>query len=218
MRHLEAKLDYPATSVRDLADAIRGRRSEIEAGVTPHQGSPAATAGQDESTIERFLPHETASDARAESSSSPFNKTPEYAAAVTLESLAWGRQYGSCYPHRRCNCYSYRSPCELISIGTDSTRTALTNLMPGSRLVDLYAGVLPSLADSMTLIKFHISHLAWHHCVLHTPTFLEQCEEFWNANTVRHPLWMALYLSILSVSHPSHGRLTLLTSPRVQPG
>lgn len=49
------------------------------------------------------------------------------------------------------------------------------------------------------LVKFHVDHLVWHHNCLHSPTFLEQCNAFWDTGQA-HPLWRALYLSVLSAT------------------
>lgn len=57
---------------------------------------------------------------------------------------------------------------------------------------------LPTAVDAQKLISFHISHLTWHHNCFHGPTFLEQCELFWRTGRCDHPLWIALYLSVLS--------------------
>lgn len=57
---------------------------------------------------------------------------------------------------------------------------------------------MPMAIDAQRLVKFHISHLTWHHNAFHGPTFLEQCELFWRTGTCDHPLWIALYLSVLS--------------------
>ncbi|RMJ03376.1 hypothetical protein CDV36_015100 [Fusarium kuroshium] len=50
------------------------------------------------------------------------------------------------------------------------------------------------------LVHFHLKQIQWHHNVFHAPTFLAQCEEYWADGTVHHPLWIALYLSVMSVS------------------
>lgn len=118
-----------------------------------------------------------------------------------LEQLAWGRHYGTCYPHRACTCHARRSDSELISINTDFT--GVVGQSPAAVFSDW--SVLPSAQDAERMIRFHIEHLAWHHNCLHAPTFLLQCEAFWTLGTCDHPLWMALYLSVLSVRY-SAGR------------
>lgn len=35
--------------------------------------------------------------------------------------------------------------------------------------------------------------------LFHSPTFLAQCERFWKYGAAHHQLWLALYLSVLSV-------------------
>lgn len=54
--------------------------------------------------------------------------------------------------------------------------------------------------DAKKLVRFHIEHLVWHHNCLHAPTFLDQCNVFWTTGRCVHPLWYALYLSVLSAT------------------
>lgn len=120
---------------------------------------------------------------------------PTGAATVKcLESLAWGRNAGACYPHRRCNCTRYRKYSELASINCDLASPTL-QWAP----VNIDSAILLSAQDDRKLITFHLEHLWWHHNALHSPTFLEQCEIFWSLGTAVHPLWAALYLSITCV-------------------
>ncbi|CRK36209.1 hypothetical protein BN1708_006978 [Verticillium longisporum] len=113
-----------------------------------------------------------------------------------LESLAWGRFTGPCYPHRRCNCMRYRTYAELASVNCDTRDVYLqwspTNIDPKILLPNNYA---------RRLVKdFHMQHLWWHHNGFHSDTFLEQCEIFWTSGAVVHPLWMALYLAVTCTS------------------
>ena len=124
------------------------------------------------------------------------NKEEEMANSVAvLENLAWGRHYGGCYPHRGCVCYFHRSQSELDSINAD----------PG-RMRGLYTASLGDYGINLTdvearkLVQFHIEYIAWHHNAIHSLTFMAQCELFWKTGKHEHPLWMALYLSVLSVS------------------
>lgn len=139
--------------------------------------------------------HETPSDVGG-NQSSEVDKDKDTATMVTiLEYLAWGRHYGACYPHRSCSCHARRSPSELISINSDpTTRSSVCH-----PLLPLDPSVLPSAEVSSRMVNFHISQVAWHHNSIHSPTFLEQCENYWTTGTCDHPLWMALYCSVLSV-------------------
>lgn len=127
-----------------------------------------------------------------------------------LEYLAWGRPYGACYPHRKCTCPRHRSPSEMLSINSEP----LAQLLQSSAatltygLGDKYSSVLPSVEDARQLVRFHLTHLVWHHNCLHSQTFLERCEVFWQTGGCDQPLWMALYLSVLSVSYLGELRLT----------
>jgi hypothetical protein len=113
----------------------------------------------------------------------------------TIEFLAWGRHTGKCFPHRTCECRSIRPYAEIVSINADlgwsGIRRTPYELLPTARL---------SQREARWLVKFHLDYILWHHNVFHAPTFLMQCEEFWTAGTVHHPLWAALYLSVLAVS------------------
>jgi hypothetical protein len=60
--------------------------------------------------------------------------------------------------------------------------------------------ILPSAAVASKLVHFHVRHIAWHHNAVHSPTFVQQCEMFWSSGAYDHPLWIALYLSVLSSS------------------
>ncbi|CZR59837.1 uncharacterized protein PAC_09731 [Phialocephala subalpina] len=200
LRQLKEKLHTSQVTVNDLANEISKRISSLEA------GNPGAieilpdSARQDKKAPGTILPAGVPVNEASRTSNDTSDKAPEYAATVTLESLAWGRYYGGCYPHRRCNCYSYRSSSEMISIGSDpkSPASSLPNPSNQARAFTSDAVLLPSIPDSVKLVNFHVSHLAWHHGILHTPTFLEQCGVYWSTITYRHPLWMALYLSVLS--------------------
>ncbi|EFX06586.1 c6 zinc finger domain containing protein [Grosmannia clavigera kw1407] len=116
---------------------------------------------------------------------------------VAFEFLAWGRNIKGCFPHRRCNCYQHRRYSELVSINCDEAwvgRLAMTVTVP----VD--ADVLLPAAVARKVVQFHLNHLHWHHNAFHAPTFLARCQQFWSTGTTDHPLWLALYLAVCSVS------------------
>lgn len=101
-----------------------------------------------------------------------------------LEYMAWGRSSSGCYPHRTCSCAHNRGLHTSSFVSSDSS--LLANL--------------PRPAEARRLVEFHLRHITWHHNCLHSTTFLEQCESFWETEKLEHPLWLALYLSVLSVS------------------
>lgn len=109
---------------------------------------------------------------------------------TAIEHLAWGRNSAGCYPHRRCGCQYRRESPGLLLTNNGNFQFS------GSSLELLIT--LPKTQDAQKLIRFHISHLTWHHNSFHGTTFLEQCELFWKTGTCDHPLWIALYLSVLS--------------------
>lgn len=112
-----------------------------------------------------------------------------------LESQVWCRQSRSCYPHRReCKCTFYMSYSELASINSD---------LGSSQLKWTYyhadTSIFLTTTEARKIIEFHVEHLWWHHNALYSHTFLAQCDKFWASGVVVHPLWLALYLSILGV-------------------
>ncbi|PYH43874.1 uncharacterized protein BP01DRAFT_375025 [Aspergillus saccharolyticus JOP 1030-1] len=110
---------------------------------------------------------------------------PEGSSLLTaIEHLAWGRDSAGCFPHLKCGC-QYSRPV--------GVKTNLLSSQPPPSL-----GVDASSAEK--LIRFHLCHMAWHHDCIHAPTFLEQCEKFWRTGEIDHPLWMALYLSVLGAT------------------
>ncbi|KAI8651877.1 C6 zinc finger domain containing protein [Fusarium sp. Ph1] len=111
---------------------------------------------------------------------------------TALEHLAWGRNYGSCYPHRRCACQHHRNWSELSSINSQATRFLRSSIATAVNF--------PERAVAETLVLFHIRHMVWHHNCLHSPTFLEQCNTFWETGRCDQPQWIALYFSVLATS------------------
>lgn len=118
----------------------------------------------------------------------PNQSTPE------PRTSSWAKHYSACYPHRSCRCKAQRDVSKIISINSDLSNTQwvtgdLSDVLP----------LLPSVSDSRKLINFHIECILWHHNAIYAPTFLQQCEKFWELGCYDHPLWMALYLSALCV-------------------
>lgn len=108
--------------------------------------------------------------------------------------VSWGRHYGACYPHRTCLCYRLRDRCEITSINSDLSQKEWIPLHP-----DYMAYPTPTAHDARKLMHLHVNHLLWHHNSIHAPTFLLQCERYWDEGVCDHPLWFALYLAVLSV-------------------
>ncbi|PTU25114.1 hypothetical protein P175DRAFT_0426655, partial [Aspergillus ochraceoroseus IBT 24754] len=114
---------------------------------------------------------------------------------TAIEHLAWGRNSAGCFPHLRCGCQYSRSSPNGSQALIDSQK------LPFLGPVHVLQALNVSFVDASTaeaLVRIHLSHLAWHHDCLHTPTFLEQCGVFWETGRCDHPLWMALYFSVLS--------------------
>jgi hypothetical protein len=173
--------------------AVRQRLESLEHGL-PTSSTPL---NETHNQVEDSSPSTNATMSPLATSIS--NSDEQHASKVrTVELLAWGRHAGTCFPHRRCQCRSIRPYAEVISINADLRWTGITKT-----LAELPQSLILPYGQARALIQFHFDNILWHHNVFHAPTFLAQCEEFWTENTVSHPLWIALYLSVLSVSHIS---------------
>lgn len=116
-----------------------------------------------------------------------------------------------CHPREALNTRRrpVRRQSHTLQVNQDAERTPEDGLLrPSASVSGQGRERLPVSAYELTqdvtlgqqLVNFHIRHLAWYHNVLHAPTFLEDCEAYWTESYVRQPLWMALYLAILSTS------------------
>lgn len=108
---------------------------------------------------------------------------------TTLEHLAWGRGSGKCYPHRGCGC-QYDTEISLRPLPASGSSTQIVSNV----------ATIVTLDVAKKLVHFHVGHLVWHHNCMHSPTFLRQCNVFWETGQCIHPLWRALYLSVLSAT------------------
>ncbi|KAH8651225.1 hypothetical protein BX600DRAFT_441662 [Xylariales sp. PMI_506] len=111
---------------------------------------------------------------------------------TTIEHLVWGRMSSKCYPHHSCTCTYRRDRLSPYSIHSSSFDI--------SQPLGEIGGDLPNSEAAMKLVQFHLRHIAWHHGCLHGPTFSRECELFWTTGQCSHPLWIALYLSVLSTT------------------
>ncbi|CAK7235490.1 hypothetical protein SBRCBS47491_009310 [Sporothrix bragantina] len=166
--------------------------ADDEGGADTLMYSPAAT-DDDESRNGYGGPHTVETGAVL----SPTSMATSTTSASTFEFLAWGRYSQTCFPHRRCRCYQNRRYSELASINCDA---AWVGRQAMSIALSTDTDVLLPPAVARQVVQFHMDHLRWHHNAFHGPTFLAQCEQFWRTGTADHPLWLALYFAVCSVS------------------
>lgn len=168
-----------------LTQKVKDRIIRLQTGAAPAQSAQSGPVSEDsrssENYEERPLRHQFAE--------LPLDNT-DTPLLTAIEHLAWGRNSAGCFPHRRCSCQYRRDSPELLSINGGHFQ------IHGSALESMVH--IPKVADARKLIKFHVGHLTWHHNCFHGPTFLEQCELFWRTGRCDHPLWMALYFSVLA--------------------
>ncbi|KIW15467.1 hypothetical protein PV08_05513 [Exophiala spinifera] len=114
------------------------------------------------------------------------------AIVTAVEHLAWGRSNGNCYPHRHCACLYRQHWVANSPMNSQSFDFAASPMAAVANL--------PDCADAERLVSFHLTRIAWHHNCIHCPTFWRQCQAFWQTGKCDHPLWIALYCSILSTT------------------
>lgn len=104
--------------------------------------------------------------------------------ATAIEGLAWGIHPCDRFPDQHCPKCSCSSD---TVVGTEDLTEAIRK-------------TLPSEACGRALVQFHMSHLRWDHNCLHEPTFMSQCEQFWQSGKIPNVQWISLYFAVLSVS------------------
>ncbi|CAI7652819.1 unnamed protein product [Penicillium glandicola] len=177
---------FPSDPV-PLVQKIKNRVFRLETGQDPTESdaSNTASAHEESSTTEDRVPGKVPLGlGSTENTSNQIDSS----LLTAIEHLAWGRNSAGCFPHRTCSCQYRKDGLQSLS-GTSP--------LPADRHYPGLNPSFPSTADAQKLIKFHLCHLAWHHNCIHGPTFLEQCEIFWETGRFDDPLWQALYLSIL---------------------
>ncbi|TPX18344.1 uncharacterized protein E0L32_011755 [Thyridium curvatum] len=185
------RLPYHAALTTTIA-RVRDRILHLQFGddAAPHDGQEAGPSASDTGdTAETEAPAEQ----QVPDTQVGFRKFRDPSLLTALEHLAWGRTSGKCFPHKACGCKHRRHHAEPHAEGMPS--------MLG-RHIDAGGAeaAVPDPDDARKLVHFHIQHLAWHHNCWHSPTFLAECETFWATGTYNHPLWLALYLSVLSAT------------------
>ncbi|KAJ5580074.1 uncharacterized protein N7459_006059 [Penicillium hispanicum] len=165
---------------------LRERISRLQTGHSGDSDQTGSASGQEPpefstSHEEKSIPHRL-TEVAVENTDPPL--------LTAIEHLAWGRNSAGCFPHRRCGCQYRRDSPEQLSMNSGAFQ------FRGSTLESLLR--IPKPIDARKLIDFHLNYVTWHHNCFHRATFLEQCELFWKTGRCDHPLWIALYLSVLS--------------------
>ncbi|CRL29299.1 Fungal transcriptional regulatory protein, N-terminal [Penicillium camemberti] len=176
----------PPDPIPHVVQKIKNRIFRLETGQDPTESdlSNPTSAQEASSTTEDCAPSKVSLSA-TENTAHQIDSS----LLTAIEHLAWGRNSAGCFPHRTCSC-QYRKD------GLQS----LSGPFPDNGLSPGLNSSFPSTTDARKLIKFHICHVAWHHNCIHGPTFLEQCELFWETGRFDDPLWQALYFSVLSAT------------------
>jgi hypothetical protein len=182
---------YETSPINALDTSGDGVTSEPSV-IVPFTPTVTATSGK-APIVEVPLPYQISVFTNSTYNDSDANTGEAESALMSLHYLAWGRSFGDCYPPRAYPCPRLRSSSEMISINC--------NL---KTIIWLPAPAMPEFVLSnrevRKVILFHMDELLGHHNAIHAPTFLQQCEILWAQGCCDHPLWFALYLSILSVS------------------
>ena len=184
------KRDIRTTGINDPAilQKIDGRVNLLQFGV---DGPLIIETDSRPDFAKSGLAHSQRSAPTVEPTSPPELDNLDESIFTALEYMAWGRSFRGCYPHRHCTCQNHHNAASSLS-------PAIERSAGGA--FDLNSCIMPTAGDARKLVEFHFRHLVWHHNCIHTSTFLEQCERFWRTGEPCHPLWVALYLSVLGVS------------------
>ncbi|KAL5119249.1 hypothetical protein ACEQ8H_002736 [Pleosporales sp. CAS-2024a] len=171
----ETRSTIPAET-RDGVSRVPKRRSESVA-----SSLMSETWGPDKPTL--MSPSRvTTGTSHAAASSAQFKFED---VATCIEGLAWGRHQCHKYPHKSClrfESQNHHHPSRRMYVAEDMMAR------------------LPEVETARRLIEFHVRFLSWYHNVLHVPTFLAQCEKFWDFGSVEDGQWLAVYCAMMSVS------------------
>ena len=167
-------------------DVIVSRRSKWEVRPATTAGSlgtlPATCAASDTGDADTSNLHQTSRPATYRTAGDlavhgEFQDSP-----TAIEGLAWGRHQCHSYPHTHCRQFKRPKP---VSEATPNSSPDVQE-------------ALPSVFLATKLVDYHLQNLCWYHNVLHTPTFLTRCENFWDHGTAPHDQWTAIYCAVLS--------------------
>ena len=170
-------------STQDIVDCLKRRIVTLETGIDS-EGMPLGPSqekdARDRTTsrdhdASNFHPqdHEVKLPALEEPDSSR--------SVVTIDDVAWGRQSKTLHAENQ----------------QDVSLPPFSSILP---LASINSRELPNVHQARVLVTFHLDHLSWFHNALHGPTFMDECERYWQTGRSCHPLWLALYLAVLSVS------------------
>lgn len=168
-------------------DVIVSRRSKRDVRPTTAAGpltTPPATGGTGYADTTNHHHHQTPHISSCQTTGDFTNHGEFQDSPTAIEGLAWGRHQCHSYPHMHCR--QFKRPEGASDIVLHVPR-------------DVLEEPLPPVPVARRLVDYHIRNLCWYHNVLHTPTFLRQCERFWNDGTeTTHDQWMAIYCAVLS--------------------
>ncbi|KAJ5997633.1 hypothetical protein N7522_009293 [Penicillium canescens] len=181
-----ADLDSSSSpGITHVIQKVRNRISRLQTG----QDLPQSEASNIDSAQQEITLTEDRIPGKLPSSTESASNQIDSSLLTAIEHLAWGRNSAGCFPHRNCACQYRKNGQQLVSSNGSIQGDGLPlGLNPN----------LPRIINAQKLVKFHICHVAWHHDCFHGPTFLEQCEMFWETGRYDDPLWLALYYSVLS--------------------
>lgn len=169
-----------------MLSLIGDRIGSLETGIRPDENRQIASLDDDIGSpvgIQRHSSQPASFDGISNDGLSlPSVTEPDISqSTITIEDVAWGRQSKRLLATNKCD---------------------IAQLPPAPKLsfIPEQDWDMPTEAQARSLVNFHIEYVCWHHNAIYSPDFLEACELFWKRGDVRHPLWLALYLAILSVS------------------
>lgn len=123
--------------------------------------------GRDRDDNSDHLPSHISNQTAKQSKPQKSDQDQDSLIVTALEHIAWGRNSGSCYPHRRCACQYNTHGGPGGQGGHNNIWQHIPYMPVASRII---TEALPSRRLSEALVHFHVNHVAWHHSSLHIPT------------------------------------------------
>ena len=198
MRFLKKSIDRvsqgpPLVTRTNVLDLLRDRMITLETGLSPEDVQSLSPSGDgslhgaDENFSQKHSSEFEDLDEviREELNFPNVTERDTSETSIIVDDLAWGRQ-------SKRNITTRNNNITLAPLATKLT------LSPGQDWK------MPTESQARVLISFHTEYVCWLHNSIYSPDFLEVCEMFWKTGDSGHPLWLALYLSVMSVSSLFH--------------
>ena len=170
----------PLVTRANVLSLIHDRISALKTGISVNESRPGPTSTR---SMDINTGVDVFDDADKAEIHIPSVTEPDTSqSTITIDDVAWGRQ------SKRIFATNHNS----VAGATFPSRLSFSAEQDWE---------MPTESQARVLVAFHTEYVCWLHNTIYSPDFLEACEDFWETGHLDHPLWLALYLSIMSVGH-----------------